>query len=141
MIVASSQAQPLNVIGVAVTVLASSAASGGMAFTLQEGPEGCGPPPHCHPWDEAFFVLEGSVEFVVDGTPTEVAAGTLVHVPGGTVHAFRYGAGGAKVFEVTSPGSRAAEMFADFDAEMPDGEINLAKVVDIFDRHGIRLMA
>ena len=48
--------RPLNVVGEHITVLASEAATGGYEIFLQEGPEGTGPPPHSHPWDESFFV-------------------------------------------------------------------------------------
>src|ERR1700685_637243 len=61
---------PLNVVGEKITVLASGAQTGSYEIFRQAGPEGSGPPPHCHPWDESFFVVKG-----------EIAAepGTLVH--------------------------------------------------------------
>jgi quercetin dioxygenase-like cupin family protein len=132
--------QPLTVVGTSVTVLADSTETGGMGFTVQQGDEGTGPPPHCHPWDEAFYVLDGTIEFSVGGTTAALGAGSLVHVPGGTTHAFSYGPGGGRMIEMTGPGSKAAAMFGTFDREMP-GAPELAKVVDIFTRHGVELMA
>jgi quercetin dioxygenase-like cupin family protein len=131
---------PLTVVGTSVTVLADSADTGGMAITYQHGTEGTGPPPHCHPWDEAFYVLDGTIEFTVGETTAALEAGSLVHVPGGTTHAFNYGPGGGRMLEITGQGSKAAAMFGTFDREMP-GEPKLAKVQEIFDRHGVKLMA
>ena len=54
-------------LGTAVRVLASRQDTGSYEVTLQEGPEGTGPPPHEHPWDEAFFVLDGELEFTSPG--------------------------------------------------------------------------
>jgi quercetin dioxygenase-like cupin family protein len=131
---------PLHVVGTIVTVLTSNQQTGSMGFTLQSGAEGTGPPPHCHPWDEAFYVLEGSVEFETRGDRVLAEAGTLVHVPGGTTHAFSYGPGGGRMLEITGPGSCAALMFGDFDREMR-GEPEIGKVAEIFDRHSVKLMA
>lgn len=136
----ADRSAPLTVVGTSVTILADDAATGGMSFTDQVGTEGAGPPPHCHPWDEAFYVLEGTIEFTVGADTTVLGAGSLVHVPGGTTHAFRYGPGGGRMLEMTAPGSKAAAMFTTFDREMPEGVV-LDQVVDIFDRHDVRLMA
>lgn len=141
MIVRSEELErPLEVMGATISILAANETTGGMGFTLQQGPEGTGPPPHCHPWDEAFFVLHGTIAFEVDGKASLVGAGTLVHVPGGATHAFRYGPGGGKMLEVTGPGSCAARMFSDLDAELAPGALDIAKAVEIFGRHQVRLM-
>jgi len=51
----------LDIVGEHVTVLASGEAAAGYEIFLQRGPEGSGPPPHTHPWDESFFVLKGEI--------------------------------------------------------------------------------
>jgi quercetin dioxygenase-like cupin family protein len=130
----------LTVVGTSVTVLADSAATGGMAITLQHGAEGTGPPPHCHPWDEAFYVLDGTIEFSVGETTAALEAGSLVHVPANTTHAFSYGPGGGRMLEMTGEGSKAAAMFGTFDREMP-GAPELDKAIEIFTRHEVKLMA
>jgi hypothetical protein len=53
----------LNVVGEHITVLASGTATGGYEIFLQEGAEGSGPPPHCHPWDESFWCVHESSTF------------------------------------------------------------------------------
>ena len=72
---------PLDVVGIAITVLAPNTRTGSYEITLQEGPEGVGPPPHSHPWDESFYVTRGSVLFSAGGIDHMVGPGTLVHVP------------------------------------------------------------
>jgi uncharacterized cupin superfamily protein len=46
--------------------------------------------PHRHDdLDEAFYVLEGTIEYLLDDTWIAAEAGTTVFVPAGVVHAFR----------------------------------------------------
>ena len=95
------------------------------------GPEGTGPGPHHHPWDESFYVLSGEVYCGVNDLETLATAGTLIHVPGGATHWFKFAKGGGEFFSVTSHGN-ASEMFTAFDKgvnwENPDrtGLITLA---------------
>jgi quercetin dioxygenase-like cupin family protein len=53
--------QPLNIVGEKLTVLASGAQTGSYEIFRQVGPEGSGPPPHTHPWDESFYVIDGEM--------------------------------------------------------------------------------
>ena len=47
------------------------------------------PPPHVHSgMEEAYFVLEGEVTFVLDGADQTFGPGTSVLVPAGTGHTF-----------------------------------------------------
>jgi quercetin dioxygenase-like cupin family protein len=75
-------ARPLNVVGEHITVLASGKDTEGYEIFLQAGPEGSGPVPHTHPWDESFYVTNGEVDFSIGEDDTVTALhGTLVHVP------------------------------------------------------------
>lgn len=87
----------LDLGGEDITVLASGAQTGSYEIFLQVGRAGSGPPPHHHPWDEAFYVLRGDVTFGADAEEATVGPGTLVHIPGGTTHWFRLGEGGAEM--------------------------------------------
>lgn len=62
-------------------------------------------PPHVHfNSDEAFYVLEGQMEFLVGDQRTVVPAGTLVVVPSGTTHTFAtVGDAGARILVVMTP--------------------------------------
>ncbi len=48
---------------------------------------GDGPPPHVQHWeDEAFYVLEGEYEFLIEGHTIMASASYLLYVPKGTLH-------------------------------------------------------
>ena len=104
-------APALNLAGEQITVLASGEATESHEIFLQRGPEGSGPPPHSHPWHESFYVTRGEVAFGFGDELATVSAGTLVHVPGNTVHWFRFGTDG-EMLSMTSPAG-SAKMFAD----------------------------
>ena len=127
----------LQVLGTEVTVLAANATTQSYGITVQQGDVGTGPPPHCHDWDESFYVLSGSIEFTCGGEVSLCTPGTLVHVPSGTVHGFRYGSGGGRMLEVSGPGALAAQMFTAVDAEIPPGPPDIPKVVEVFGRYGV----
>ena len=127
------RAEALHVVGTEITVLHSSP-SGDVTF--QRGDEGTGPPPHKHPWEECFYVLEGTIEFTCAGETSMCAPGTFVRVPAETVHTFRYGPGGASMLEFTGAGSKSASMFTAIDAETQPGPPDIPLLVGILERHG-----
>jgi quercetin dioxygenase-like cupin family protein len=43
---------------------------------------------HSHPPDDAFFVLEGTMSFLVGDEWVDASAGSFILVPGGVIHAF-----------------------------------------------------
>ena len=131
----------LNVLGVEITVLATNQAAGAYEITLQEGAEGMGPPPHSQPWDESFFVLRGQVEFEAADQAATVQAGSLVHVPAGTVHAFRFGVGGAVMIEFTGAGGGATRMFTHVAQEVPPGPPDVPKLIDLLQKHRVAVAA
>lgn len=104
---------PLDVGGFKITVLASTEQTGGYELFRIAGPEGTGPGPHHHAWDESFFVLSGSVHCGVDDTETLAHVGDVIHVPGGHTHWFRFTQGGGEFFSITSRGN-ASKMFEAF---------------------------
>ena len=134
-----NRSRSLNVVGEQITVLASKAVTHGYEIFLQEGPEGSGPPPHSHPWDEAFYVIRGDIEFGIDDKPMTATPGTLVHLPAGTVHWFRFGNGGGQMVSMTGQGSEASTMFTDIDSEVPVGPPDIEKLRNVTERSGLRL--
>jgi len=105
---------PLNIGGFQITVLASTEQTGRYELFRISGPEGTGPGPHHHPWDESFFVLGGTVHCGVEEKETLATPGTMIHVPGGSKHWFRFGERGGEFFSITSQGN-ASKMFTAFD--------------------------
>jgi len=135
-----SYPQPLNVVGEHITVLAPGETTGSYEIFLQQGPEGSGPPPHNHPWDEAFYVTRGEIEFSIGKDTRTLVPGSLVHLPAGTTHWFRFGKGGGEMVSMTSrPG--ASQMFADIDREISPDNPDLERLVGIGARHGLTVAA
>jgi quercetin dioxygenase-like cupin family protein len=133
-----SAPRPLNVVGEHITVLASGAQTGSYEIFRQEGPEGSGPPPHSHPWDEAFYVTRGEIAFGIDERTLVARPGTLVHLPAGTTHWFRFGKGGGEMVSMTSR-EGASRMFADFDREVSPEAPDVGKLVDLGRPYGLKV--
>ena len=86
-------------------------------------------------------MLRGKVEFDCAGKFALVQSGSLVHVPAGTVHAFRFGRGGAAMIEFTGAGGAATRMFRHVEPGVPPGPPDIAKLVGILHSHGISVAA
>jgi quercetin dioxygenase-like cupin family protein len=73
------------------TFLVTGAESGGAYFAMQAlVPPGGGPPRHIHTReDETFYLLEGSIEFLLGEQTVVAGPGDFVNVPRGIVHRFR----------------------------------------------------
>jgi quercetin dioxygenase-like cupin family protein len=131
-------AQELDIVGEHVTVLASGEATGGYEIFLQRGPEGSGPPPHSHPWDESFYVVKGRIDFGFGGDAQTALPGTLVHLPAGTMHWFRFGAGGGEMISMTSR-LGASRMFTDMAREIAPADPDLEQLAEVGGRHGLKV--
>ena len=123
-------------VGEQITILASGAQTGSYEIFHQVGPEGSGPPPHNHPWDEAFYVLQGEIAFGVGEREMVATPGTLVHLPAGTTHWFRFGAGGGTMLSMTSR-EAASRFFADIDQEISPAAPDLEKLGNIAHRNQV----
>jgi quercetin dioxygenase-like cupin family protein len=126
----------LSVVGEHITMLARAAQTGSYEIFFQAGPEGRGPPPHSHPWDEAFYVLRGEVAFSIGNCQSLAVAGTLVQVPGGTTHWFRYRQGGGEMLTLTS-GEGASAFFTDVDRNVSSENPDPGKFIGIAVSHGL----
>jgi len=133
-----SYAETLEIVGERVTVLASGEATHGYEIFLQRGPEGSGPPPHSHPWDESFYVVKGEIDFGIGPDAKTGTPGTLVHLPAGTVHWFRFGRGGGEMISMTSRRG-ASEMFADMAREIAPVNPDLGQLAEVCGRHGLKV--
>ena len=136
-IVKPSEQVPLRIVGETIAVLANADATGSYEVFFQTTPEGAGPPPHFHPWDEAYYMLDGKLEITADGETKTVSAGEFVHIPHGVLHSFRAPAGGARFISINSKGG-AAKFFADLDREIA-GEMDIPKILSVAARHNIQV--
>ena len=130
---------PLQVVGEQIRVLAPATRTGSYEIFLQSGSEGAGPPPHTHPWDEAYFVIEGRLEVLLGDRKMEVGAGKLVYVPRGTPHAFRILGPSTKFLSINSHGG-ASEFFSAVDRET-GGTLDLPKLLSAAQRHQVAIAA
>lgn len=83
-----------------------------------------GPGAHSHAEDDVFFVIEGTMSFLVDATWTDAPRGSFVLVPGGVTHDFENrSAARAGVLNFSAPGGFEHHMpgIAQWFAEHPPG--------------------
>ncbi|HEX2839235.1 MAG TPA: cupin domain-containing protein [Phycisphaerales bacterium] len=102
----------------------TAAQSGGLcSLTEHHVPPGAGPPLHVHAReDEAFWVLEGTVSFIVGGTVIEAKAGSCVFGPRGTPHTFRNRTNvWAKMLLIVTPPKNFEDFYAGISAPGADG--------------------
>jgi mannose-6-phosphate isomerase-like protein (cupin superfamily) len=65
-----------------------------------------GPGPHSHPEDDVFYVIEGTMSFLVDAAWVDAPKGSFVLVPGGTTHDFENRSDArAGALNVSAPGN------------------------------------
>lgn len=128
---------PVNVVGETITILAGGDLSKPFEMHIQEGVKGGGPPPHFHPWDEAFLVIDGQVEVTVEGKATTISPGGYVHIPGGSVHAYKNISPTAKIIGVVSD-PRGGQFFAAMDRfKVPE---DLPRIFEVAERFGVTFL-
>jgi mannose-6-phosphate isomerase-like protein (cupin superfamily) len=84
-----------------------------------------GPGAHSHPADDVFYVLEGSMSFLVGDKWIDAPKGSFVLVPGGTTHDFENrGAVRCGVLNFSAPGTFEEDMpaIADWFKQHPPGD-------------------
>ena len=132
----SGEGEVLRVVEDEVRVLAAGRDTGG-AYEIFElsGPRESGPPPHAHPWSEAYVLLEGEVEVTFGDRKLNATPGCFVNIPAGMTHAYRVLSEGARFVVVTSPAG-AGEFFAELDREA-GGSKDLENILKVALRHGL----
>ena len=80
----------LSVVGDTYTVLVSGEQTEGRYCLIDMlVPDGSGPPPHRHSFEEMFTLLEGDLEFTFRGQAMQVSQGTTLNIPADAPHQFR----------------------------------------------------
>jgi quercetin dioxygenase-like cupin family protein len=83
-----------------------------------------GPGPHSHPEDDVFYVLAGTISFLVGERWQDCPAGSFILVPGDTVHDFQNrGPERAGMLNFSAPGNFEEHMpgIVDWFAAQPPG--------------------
>lgn len=140
-ILKAGERTPLNVLGMPLRFLCDARETGG-AWSLfeEEVPIGMGPPRHRHDWDEAYYVLDGEIEFEIDGQVVKSGPGDFNYLPRNTVHAFKGASSApARVLIFAAP-AHASDFFEEVNSEVRALPEDLAKVPAIGRRHGIEFL-
>ena len=86
----SAQLHHLAQAGNIYTILISGAQTEGRYCLIDMlVPDGGGPPPHRHDFEEMFTLLDGELEFTFRGATQTVRAGSTVNIPANAPHAFK----------------------------------------------------
>jgi quercetin dioxygenase-like cupin family protein len=113
----------LWVLGELVTYKITSYQTGG-AYSLfeVETPPGSGVPPHVqHREDEAFCVLEGEYEFLLEGCTIDAGTRSLIYVPKGNLHAhINVGEGIGRMLVCQTPGGLHERFFEEIGEKTKD---------------------
>ncbi len=142
--VAAGAGDKLRVMGDLITFKLRARDTGG-AFTLFEGvvTPGGSEPIHFHPAeDETFYVLEGTLNFLIGETWHEAQTGTVVYVPRGTVHGFHNESGTpARVLCLNVPGGLHEGLFAAMSELAPPASAEEgANLIALARRHGTEIL-
>jgi quercetin dioxygenase-like cupin family protein len=80
----------VSIVGNTYSILVSGAQTAGRYCLIDMlVPEGGGPPPHRHDFEEMFTLLEGELEFAFRGEKQIVRAGSTVNIPANAPHVFK----------------------------------------------------
>jgi quercetin dioxygenase-like cupin family protein len=80
----------ISVVGDTYTILVSGAQTAGRYCLVDMlVPDGSGPPPHRHDFEEMFTLLEGELEFTFRGNKTTLKAGETINIPANAPHVFK----------------------------------------------------
>ncbi|MGY0592056.1 MAG: cupin domain-containing protein [Paraglaciecola chathamensis] len=132
----------LNVLGMQLQFLCTSDdTQGRYSSMLNTVPKGCGAPPHQHPWDEAFYVLKGEVEFQVGDEVYLLKPGDYILSPADITHAFTGMSdeeGLMIAFESPGHSHRFFKEINDTVTELPN---DLVKMPEIGQRHKVTFVS
>ena len=89
------QARHISVVGDTYTILVSGKDTQGRYCLIDMlVPDGNGPPPHRHDFEEMFTLLDGELEFTFRGKTQTVKAPATVNIPANAPHQFKNKSGG-----------------------------------------------
>ena len=139
--VKAGEGNTLNVLGMPLRFLCDAKdTEGAWSLMTEDIPVGLGPPPHRHDWDEAYFVVEGALDFEIDGKPVRVGPGDFTYLPRNTVHAVKGASPSPARVLIFAVPAHSSAFFEDVNREVRTVPDDLAKIPAIGKRHGIEFM-
>ena len=80
----------VSVAGGTYTILLSGSETAGRYCLIDMlVPDGGGPPPHRHDFEEMFTLLDGELEFTFRGQTQTIRAGSTINIPANAPHSFK----------------------------------------------------
>lgn len=145
--------QRIDVLGVELKWLLTLEATGSSYCLLDTRiPAGVGVPPHQHPYQESFYVLEGEPEFALEVNGQlkweSAAPGQLVNIPPDAMHGFR-NTSGDEVRVLITGTDGLGKFFEEAGRALAEGESActqpsqeaVQQVIAIAEKHGQRFLA
>lgn len=126
------------VLGEALRPLLTNEMGSSVEIFDTSGPAAAGPPPHFHPWEEVYVVLEGELEVIVDGESHVLKPGGVAHVPAGVTHGYR-NVSDAHFLTIVTRGN-AAKFFSQVSSEVEMSPPDIPGVVRVAASHGIEFV-
>jgi quercetin dioxygenase-like cupin family protein len=140
-IIGPEEGRHLNVIGDQQWIkLRGEDTNGAFAMVEERNQPGTAIPTHMHTReDETFYIAEGKVQFTVNGREVIAVPGTTVFLPKRTPHSLKViGDKPTRVIVLVSPAG-CEKMFEEL-AELPAGQPDFSKVMEICERHGVHFL-
>ena len=139
--VKAGKGNTLSILGMPLRFLCDAEdTDGAWSLMEQEIPAGRGPPPHRHDWDEAYYVIEGALDFEIDGKRVRIERGDFTYLPRKTVHAFKGASPSPSRVLIFAAPAHSSAFFEDVNREVRMVPDDLAKVPSIGQRHGIEFI-
>jgi quercetin dioxygenase-like cupin family protein len=96
-------------------------------------------------YEEVLYGIEGVLTWTIDGTPIEVGPGQTLCIPRGAAHRFdNFGTKDVKQLVVITPAIMGPAYFheaAEVIGAAAGGPPDRAKIIDVFRRHGMTVVA
>lgn len=136
--------EALTAVDTAVTVRVSGDDTDGEYELLDiDGVRGAGAPLSRHPWSEAYYVLDGTVEVTVGAQTRSLGTGGCALIPPNAAHSFVIVSDTARMLVVSATGA-ASRFFADLDANvhLADGPaVFVPRIGEVAERNQVTLLA
>jgi len=147
---ASKVGSTVHLLGTLITFRATALETeGSLSLVEVVTAPGQGTPPHLQRDDaEAFYVLDGTYEFMKDGKVFIGEAGTFVYIPRSVAHGFRnVGAAPARMLIINLPGGLHENFFAEAGDPVADAVTfppmappDVPKLLEAAGRYGIEML-
>lgn len=140
-IVKAGERPALNILGMPLRFLCEAGETGGSwSLFEEEVPLGMGPPPHRHDWDEAYYILDGEIDFEVDGQAVKSKTGDFNYLPRNTIHSFKGASISPSRVLIFAAPAHGSEFFRELSEEVRTLPEDSSKIPEIGERHGIHFM-